>query len=73
MRTVVLGRGVIAYTPNPVGREQPGVGHARKPGDPLLNSTLFAAERFAGVKALGREAANDVDLCDMRATHRGRR
>jgi hypothetical protein len=32
----------------------------------LLNSTLFAAERFAGVKALGREAANDVEVFTAR-------
>jgi hypothetical protein len=32
----------------------------------VLNSTLFAAERFAGVKALGREAANDVEVFTAR-------
>ena len=31
----VLGLGIVAYTPNPVSREHPGVGHARKPGDPF--------------------------------------
>ena len=32
----------------------------------VLNSTIFAAERFAGVKALGREAANDVEVYTAR-------
>ncbi len=32
----------------------------------VLNSTVFAAERFAGVKALGREAANDVEVFTAR-------
>src|ERR1035437_994158 len=34
-RTEILGLGVVAYTPNPVGRVHPGVRHARKPGDPF--------------------------------------
>jgi hypothetical protein len=29
IRTAVLGLGTVAYTPNPVGRVHPGVGHAR--------------------------------------------
>jgi hypothetical protein len=28
MRTEVLGLGVVAYTPNPVGLVHPGVGHS---------------------------------------------
>jgi hypothetical protein len=32
----------------------------------ILNSTVFAGERFAGVKALGREAANDVEVFTAR-------
>lgn len=32
----------------------------------VLNSTIFAAERFAAVKALGREAANDVEVFTAR-------
>jgi hypothetical protein len=31
-----------------------------------LSSTLFAAERFAGAKALGREAANDIEVFTAR-------
>jgi len=34
-RTEIFGLGVVAYTPNPVGRAHPGVRHARKPGDPF--------------------------------------
>src|ERR1019366_10586208 len=29
MRAVILGRGFVAYAPNPVGRVHSGVGHAR--------------------------------------------
>lgn len=32
----------------------------------VLNSTVFAAERYAGVKALGREAAIDVEVFTAR-------
>jgi hypothetical protein len=32
----------------------------------VLNSTIFAAERYAGVKALGREAAIDVEVFTAR-------
>ena len=32
----------------------------------VLNSTIFAAERLTGVKALGREAANDVEVFTAR-------
>jgi hypothetical protein len=37
--------GVVAYTPNPVGRVQPAVGHARKPGDPFRTWTIRRQSR----------------------------
>ena len=45
--------------------------HASEGVDPsafaaALNSTVFAAERYAGVKALGREAAIDVEVFTAR-------
>jgi len=37
--------GVVAYTPNPVGLVQLGVGHARKPGDPFRTWTMRPQSR----------------------------
>jgi hypothetical protein len=37
--------GVVAYTPNPTGRVQPGVGHERKPGDPFRTWTMRRQSR----------------------------
>jgi hypothetical protein len=45
MRMAVLGLSVVAYTPNPVGREHPGVGHTRKPGDPFRTWTMRRQSR----------------------------
>ena len=45
MRPAVLGLGVVEYTPNPVGRMHPGVGHARKPGDPFRTWTIRRQSR----------------------------
>src|SRR5664280_1497604 len=40
-----LGLDTFTYTPNPVGRVQPGVGHARKPGDPFRTWTMRRQSR----------------------------
>jgi hypothetical protein len=39
------GRGNFAYAPNPVGREHPGVGYARKPGEPFRTWTMRRQSR----------------------------
>jgi len=40
-----LGLGTFANAPNPVGLLHPGVGHSRKPGDPLRTWTMRLQSR----------------------------
>ena len=40
-----LGHGVVVYASDPVGLVQPGVGHARKPGDPFRTWTIRRQSR----------------------------